>query len=319
MKYYDNTRVGDYKTCPRKYFLRHKLDLVPEGTALALIFGLSWHDSMDVVWGLGQDRSIDRTELHKKAVQKFVECWREHDMPFPIPMEQTGRFGFRTPMVAAEMLINYIEQRLDFIRNCEILAIEQPFAVDIFGDREDVKYIGRFDKVIRHPQYGILVIEHKTTSAYAKASGFRTDYVQSWSPNSQIDGYLHAAHMLYGKAVRGVWVDAALVHKTVHNKFRFIPVDRQFAALDAWLFETRNWIERIESEEQSDVPVYQRYPKNTGSCNHYAGCSYRDLCKFFVDPRECRDRHDGYKVDHWEPFDILKIEELGLEKEKTNG
>lgn len=317
MKYYDNTRVSDYKTCPRKYLIRHKLDLVPDGTAKALIFGLSWHDAMDVVWAMCQDRANSSDDITKAALQKFVETWKENDLPFPIPMEMTDTFGFRTPMVAAEMLINYVEQRRDFIAECEVLAIEQPFAVDIFADREDVKYIGRFDKIIRHPQYGILVIEHKTTSAYAKAGGFRSDYVNSWSPNSQIDGYLHAAHMVYGKEVRGVWVDAALVHKTVHNKFKFIPIDRQFASLDAWLHETRDWIVRIEHEEEryeTAAVDYPGFPKNTGNCNQYAGCPYRDLCKFFVSPVDIVSNHSGYKVDHWEPFDILQIEKLGLRK-----
>jgi hypothetical protein len=279
---------------------------------------------MDVVWGMAQDKSLGIEEIHKASVQKFVETWTEWEQPFPIPLERADRFGFRTPMIAAEMLINYIDERIDFIRQCEVLAIEQPFAVDIFGDRDDVKYIGRFDKVVKHPQYGILLIEHKTTSAYAKASGFRTDYIASWSPNSQIDGYLHAAHMLYGKNVHGIWVDAALVHKTVHNKFRFIPIDRQFAQLDAWLFETRSWIERIEDEESGtrtgeDKPIYARYPKNTGSCNQYAGCAYRDLCKFSANPNDYRERHDGFKINHWEPFDVLQIERLGLNKEEDNG
>jgi hypothetical protein len=317
MKYYDNTRVSDYKTCPRKFYLRHKLDLVPDGTAKALIFGLSWHDAMDVVWGMAQDNSNSNEKIAKAALHKFVETWKENDLPFPVPMEQVQAFGFRTPMVAAEMLINYIDQRITFMHQCEVIAIEQPFAVNLFQDRKDLKYIGRFDKVVRHPEYGILLIEHKTTSAYAKIGGFRSDYIASWSPNSQIDGYLHAAHMLYGKEVRGIWVDAALVHKTVHNKFKFIPIDRQFAQLDAWLHETRDWIGRIErEEEQANGNAYGGYPKNTGSCNHWAGCSYRDLCKFIAEPRDLdTDRAVGYKVDHWEPFDILKIEELGLEKE----
>lgn len=322
MKFYDNTRVSDYKTCPRKYYLRHKLDIVTDGTALPLVFGLSWHDAMDVVWAMCGKTENSNEKIHKAALQKFVETWKEWDMDFPVPMHLADKYGMRNPMVASEMLIHYIDQRRGFIAECEIIAIEQPFAVDIFDDDTQIKYIGRFDKTVRHPQHGILLIEHKTTSAYAKASGFRTDYIMSWSPNSQIDGYLHAAHMLFGKEVRGIWIDAALVHKTVHNKFRFIPMDRQFAQLDSWLHETRDWIRRIEHEAERDEEqehiggeAYLGYPKNTGSCGNYGGCPYRDICKFIVEPTNRNPTYSGYKIDHWEPFDILKIEELGLAPE----
>ena len=324
MKYYDNTRISDYKTCPRKFELRHELDLVHEGTPLALTNGLCWHDAMDVVWTMVNARKPDEVVL-EAAMKRWINTWKEWGMPYPLEIHQQEKFAPRTPMIAAEMLVNYISQRGDFIRACEIIAVEQPFAVKLYPDDTPIRYIGRFDKVVRHPQHGILLIEHKTSSMYSKASGLRTDYIQSWSPNSQIDGYLHAANMLY-ENVRGIWVDAALVHKTVHNVFKFIPIERQFAQLDQWLHETRDWITRIEDERaRKDQPTsgeqttdYGGFPKNTGNCNMYAGCSYRDLCKFHPNTQSILENHSGYKEEHWEPFDILKIEELGLPPEKED-
>ena len=314
MKYYDNTRIGAFKSCPRLYYLRHKLHLVPQGTAMALCFGLAWHEAMDVVWTmLNAGKNPD--EVLKPAMVKWKEKWEEEGLEFMPDLATQEKYGIRTPGIAAEMLYNYMVERRDFIQTVKLLSVEQPFAVDLYDDGTAIKYIGRLDKVVRHPQHGTVIIEHKTTSAYSKASGFRSDYVQSWSPNSQIDGYLHAGHMLYGD-ISGVWIDAALVHKTVHNKFRFIPIDRQFEQLDVWLHETRDWIERIEDEgSKQDRSSYGGYPKNTGSCYMYAGCAYRDICKFVPKPSDRKGSFDGYSVSKWEPFDILKIEELGLEKE----
>ena len=324
MKYYDNTRISDYKTCPRKYLLRHKYDLVPEGTPLALTFGLAWHNAQDVVWVMIDAGEASRDKILAAAMARWKETWVERGLEFTPSLEKQDQYAPRTPMIAAEMLINYMDQRWDFIQECELLAVEQPFAVRLHQDETPIRYIGRFDKVVRHPQHGILLIEHKTTSSYAKASGFRTDYITSWSPNSQIDGYLHAAHMLYGEC-RGIWIDAALVHKTVHNKFRFIPIDRQFEQLDQWLHETRDWITRIENEELAadkregmEIQGYEGFPKNTGSCSMWAGCTYRDLCKFHPRPSASVDSHAGFTVEHWEPFDILHIDELGLPPEKKD-
>ena len=324
MKYYDNTRIGDYKTCPRKYLLRHEFDLVHEGNPLALTNGLCWHDAMDVVWTMVNARQPNDQVLGA-AMKRWVETWKEWGMDFPLTLEQQEKCAPRTPMIAAEMLTNYISQRGDFIRECELVAVEQPFAVKLYSDDTPIRYIGRFDKVVIHPNHGRLLIEHKTSSLYSKASGLRPDYIKSWSPNSQIDGYLHAANMIYENGVNGIWIDAALVHKTVHNVFKFIPIDRQFAQLDQWLYETRDWIQRIEDEKarfgagpgESDQN-YGGFPKNTGSCSMWAGCSYRDLCKFNPVPSNILSNHDGFKIEHWEPFDILKIEELGLMPEKSN-
>ena len=325
MKYYDNTRISDYKTCPRKFLLRHMFDLVPDGTPLALTFGLCWHDAMDVVWAMCNEGSHSDEKILGSAMLRWKATWEGRGMEYDLSLDKQDKYAPRTPMIAAEMLIQYISERRRFIEDCELISVEQPFAVKLYEDDTPIRYIGRFDKVVRHPQNGLLLIEHKTSSMYSKASGLRPDYVTSWSPNSQIDGYLHAAHMIFGD-VKGIWIDAALVHKTVHNVFRFIPIDRQFAQLDQWLHETRDWIRRIENERagagnaeiHGPDQTYKGYPKNTGNCSMYAGCAYRDLCKFHATPDSILGNHSGYKVEHWEPFEILNVDQLGLPPENQD-
>lgn len=322
MRYYDNTRVSAFKTCPRKYFLRHKLHWTPDRTAAALAFGSSWHAAMDVVWGLIKGIK-DNRELHQLAMAKFLEVWVDEGFPEwdDMDLDLQTRLAPRTPGTAAEMLMNYINQRREFLESVEVLAIEQPFAVPIDPEQPDLLYIGRLDKVFLH-QGHIYVGEHKTTSDYSKTQGIQPRYIQSYSPNSQVDGYLHALHVLYGKKAKAVWVDAALVHKNVHNVFKFIPIDRQYAALDAWLHETLRWINRIEREEgdynaldkDMEDNFMRTYMKNDQSCNHWAGCTYRDLCKFWPDPHR-HDTPDGFIVKKWEPFKELEIDRLGLEDE----
>jgi hypothetical protein len=326
MKYYDNTRLSDFKTCPRRFYLRHRKHLVPIGTPSALIFGLAWHEGMNAIWGLGGRNEISDDKLVGFAYDRFVTTWIKEGMDHPdnLSMEQLQWLKAKTPMIAREMFWHYVDQRRDFIRECEILSMEEPFAVEI--DLPGIRYIGRLDKVIKHKRHGILIIEHKTTGLYSKESGIQPNYIKSWSPNSQVDGYLHAAHMNYGKDVRELWIDAALTHKTVHDKFKFIPVSRQFAALDAWLEETKEWINAVERAddafhtESKDNPTgpLVGFPKNTGACDNFAGCSYRDVCKFIPNPVNL-ELPTGYKVDKWEPFDILHIEKLGLEDENNAG
>lgn len=324
-QYYDNTRIKDYRNCPRYFYIRHELGWTREGAiSLALVNGLAWHDAMDQIWPHARD-DISNMELLEIGMTAYNKTWEEQGM-LPrekITMEMQAVIAPRGPFIAKEIMFNYIGQRRDFICEHALLDIERPFAVPIKLDSDGkvvTWYIGRLDKVIKHRQYGITVIEHKTTTAYSKDKGLRPSYVSSYSPNSQVDGYMFSANMIYEEDVSGIWIDATLFHKTIHNVHKFIPVDRAFAMIDTWKAETLQWIERIENEKESfrnNAHLLKgTFPKNTDSCDNYGGCTYRDICKFIVDPSTLDGPPDGYKLNRWAPFDILKIEQLGLEAEK---
>lgn len=262
----------------------------------------------------------DTSTIVKKAMDAWLTYWEaESDGadPHQLTDEITGRAEIRNSSTAMEMLFNYIEERRGIFqsRDFKLLAIEQPFAVPLDPERPDLLYIGRLDKVFQY-QGRIYIGEHKTTTSYKKDGPFRSDFVDSFSPNSQVDGYLYAAHLLYGKKVKAVWIDAALVHANVHDGFRFIPVERQLQQLSGWLWETRYWIEQIEANKRAlltnelDIGAMEympAFPKNTTSCTNYGGCPYLDMCKMWSNPYE-HDDPPGYNVQKWEPFDALEFE-----------
>jgi hypothetical protein len=87
--------------------------------------------------------------------------------------------------------------------------------------------------------------------------------------------------------------------------------------LDSWLEETQTWIERIENDRKlfSETGKLGRaFPKDTSRCGDYGGCPYRDVCRFYAHP-ETIETPSGFCVDKWNPFDILKVEQLGLKQE----
>ncbi|PCJ26737.1 MAG: hypothetical protein COA94_04890 [Rickettsiales bacterium] len=320
LRYYDNTRISEARNCMRKFFLRHRLDWVREGLARPLLFGQCWHNAMDVVWLHADSDKTDR-EIFELAGMAFNQQWLAEGGPDPLTMspDMQAYWSPRTPGVGAEMLHNYIKTRREQIRQFEVIGIEVPFAVPLDPDDPELFFIGRLDKLFKNKQGDIIIGEHKTTTSYSKKDIFRADYISSWSPNSQIDGYLYATHMLYGSSVKSVWVDAALVHKTVHNGFKFIPVNRSKAHLKSWLYDTLFWVNMIENEDfryeqlKPDDEYLAAYPKNTGACSQWAGCTYKDICTMLPNPAT-QELPLGFKKEHWEPFDVLKIEELGMVK-----
>lgn len=320
--YYDNTQVSTFKDCPRKYYLRHIRGWTGSGISMPLVFGSSWHNAMDIIWA--QYGKVSDNQLIKNAMVKFVDTWVEEGLPHPSEMtiKHIEDFGARTPMVAAEMLYSYVEARRQTFENptFKLEAVEQPFAVPIYPERSDQWYIGRLDKVFSLNGSRI-VGEHKTTSEYKIDGGFKSQWLDSWSPSSQIEGYMFAGNMYFDGGVRYVWIDGALVHKNVHNAFKFIPIAASLASLDGWLWEVRNWIEKIEIEKSKlyDVDTTSGnhmtcFPRNTDSCTgKYGPCTFKRLCSAVDNPAKLDLPPDTYVVKFWTPFDLLGIDKLGGE------
>jgi len=321
--YVDNTKLSDYKVCPRYYYLRHIKGWRPGGTAMPLIFGLCWHEAMNIVWvGYASVRngSITKWDLVDAAMLAFENCWTDQGLKAfeDLDMQDLEMLGARTPMIAKEMLINYIEKREDILNTMELIAAERPFAVPLYPDRTDIWYIGRRDKDVK-VNGDIVVIEHKTTSEYKIDGGFKSQYLESFYPNSQVEGYLYAANIEYGD-VRYVWADTALVHKKVHNAFRFIPISATITALNSWLWETRDWVDRIQSElerlaDAEAQKILTAFPRSTNQCvGKYGLCSMLPICRGFNNPATLDVPPPGFIHDPWNPFDLLHISTLKLEK-----
>jgi hypothetical protein len=308
-KCYDNTRISDYKTCPRYFFIRHELGWRPAGTGIALIFGLSWHDGQDIVWG--QAKNYSQGDLAELAHLSFVATWQEQGLPADIPLEQQSYYAPRTPEIAREMYYNYISKRWRMLQECEVFAIEQPFAVPI--PESDHWYIGRLDKGVRYNAQK-LVLEHKSTTAYSIEKSFRPDYVDSWYMSAQVKGYQFGATLFFGD-LDGVWVDAALVHKKVHDAFKFIPVAHSYTLLKEWLDGTISWIAQIAAEQDAFRAAGELAPgmfkKNEESCyGKYGACPFIDICRSIADPSKLTEPPPGFVHEVWEPFDILGLNKI---------
>jgi hypothetical protein len=318
MRLYDNTRLTAYKRCPRYYFFRHVLHWETTGLKAALVFGSSWHAAMDVIWsGI---RTKDRQELAREAYTAFLNTWLEAGMLHPDEMdyEMQKELSPRTPGHAMEMIVAYIETRAKTADDFELIHTERPFCVPIDPADPTLFYVGKIDKIVKR-RGKIMGIEHKTTTAYKKDGPFRANFLDSFSPNSQVDGYLYTLHIMFPGEVGGVWVDASLVHKQEEG-FQFIPIERQLGHLDTWLWEVRWWINSIEEQMKQlavnspDDPYMRAFPKNTNSCFDFnTACAYHLPCKSWPNPLKQASETEppgGYVHSIWNPLDHIE----GLEK-----
>lgn len=309
--FWDNTKISAYKDCPRKYFLRHVMHWRSEGTATPLVFGGAWHAAMDVIWQDLPQQPIEVVALN--AMTAFANKWEEEGLPSNLDTDQERAFAPRTPMIAAEMIPHYISQRHKIITSCIIVDIEKPFAVPL-PSVPKAWYVGRLDKVIQH-QGQILVIEHKTTALYRKEGPFQYDWTNGWYTDSQIKGYEFGGNMYYPENFGGVWVDGAMVHRTVHDGYKFIPVKHTIDLVSEWLGDTEQWVERINRDtilfDDFGHLAKGVFPKNENSCyGKYGGCAFLDICRTTSDIEKGQEVPQGYVFEPWEPFETLGLEKI---------
>lgn len=310
---YDNTRISAYKVCPRSYFIRHTLGWTRSsgGKAMPLIFGSAWHDSMDVVWKLA--KKFNQSDLRELAFLGFQQTWEAEGLPTTPDLAQLDAWGARTPMVAKEMLNGYISARWNMLQSASVFAVETPFAVPLPG-LPDHWYIGRLDKGVEYNSQR-LILEHKTTTAYSIALKFLPDFTESWAVSSQVKGYQFGGTLYYGQ-LGGVWVDAALVHKKVHDGFKLIPVNHGASIMTEWVQSTVGWArqiteETIEYNACGNLLSKALFKKNEESCfGKYGTCPFLDICRTTPDPSQLDGPPPGYVEERWEPFSILGLDKL---------
>jgi hypothetical protein len=311
---YDNTRISDFRRCPRFYFFRHHKHWKRSGVSeLALLFGGGWHAAMDVLWH-ETNQGTARKEVINGAFGAFVHHWVEGGGPKldEIDMEVAREIEPRTPMNALDKLEFYYDKRHRYIREAEIIEVERPFAVPLDPGNDRLFYIGRIDKILAVGSKRVRGIEHKTTTSMRlnskKEHKIAPNYLESYSPNSQVDGYEYALHLLYPEHRNDVWVDATLVHKTGED-VQFIPVDRTMPMLDLFLFNTHRWIEIIREETLAVQDVspgdshMAAFPQNTNSCFDFnRACPYLDICKARANPLTYDFTPPGFKEEKWSPL-----------------
>lgn len=276
----DNTRIGDFKHCPRYYYFRHVRHWVPAGmNSPAIVFGTCWSLALDALW---QGASV------ADAMQGFMAGWYGEGLTWPLPLAYQKRWGHHNPETAKKMLGFYAAKRERFIKDVEVLSVDKGIKFPIY---KDVDYVAKPDKIVKHDGE-VSIIDHKTTG-YGGKEGFTFSWSEQWHLSSQIDGYRWLVSKVYNQATTKLWIDAALVSKLHHHVFELLPIRKGEDWQVEWLEDTHYWVDRIKAK---------RYPKNTGSCRAFNRlCEYFDICRWHSNPEEL-DTPKDFVVRKWDPL-----------------
>ena len=302
LNFVDNSTLSTVKRCALHAHYRYEMHWTPEDRPIYFDFGSAWHSSENALWIAVCHQHVDQANALSIAYDAFLVKWAELGRD-PNPSQTIlEEWTPRTPGIAKEMLKNYIAQRYDWLRyKVELLAVEQPFVVPLDPNDHTIFYTGRLDKVIREGGF-VKVPEHKTTTDYRVAGDhFSQQFIDSFDPNSQVEGYNHAAKVIYGEEAQGVFIDAALVHKKEHASFRMIPAYASKDRLEQWRQETLFWAQQWLQFKRVGF-----FPRNTNGCvdQYHKRCAYSNTCRQYGQAIYDLDPPRGMKVEKWEPYDL---------------
>lgn len=300
----DYSSLSTYLSCPRKFFFQYIMHLRPAGPpSLDLIFGSCWHLGLEKAYTAIRDHQLtDPKALAAISSEWFNKLWHleaeghfDPDIAFP-----------KSPTRATDMYYNYWQQFAQTDSSCQIIAIEEPFTIDLGESYPN--YIGRLDMALLRND-DLEIYEHKT-SKYANQITFA-----GYNNSLQCEGYLTAGHLYFDKLPRIIY-NLALCQKTKIEHFRHT-VTKKLTKIDRFIFEVQEHTQQIMyqlavlenfrhhnyaiSDKEVIMPCFPRHP-GLACTEYFRLCSFYDLCMMRNNPNTWSlEPPSGYVYYEWNP------------------
>jgi hypothetical protein len=280
---WDSTSLGDFKTCPRKYYYSHVLGLRSRRAAVPLTFGIHYHAGLEAYDRL-RFKGLDHEEALVGVVRAMGEMMGTRtpdpndysDNPrtiwHPWRSDDTKRNWFTAMRSVVWYLDHFANDPLETIRLANGKpAVELSFRMEvpqyITPDGVPVLLCGHMDRVANFNGAGLYVVDRKTTS-----SAINSDYYERYSPDNQMSLYTLAGKVVFQLPILGVIIDAAQVQVN-STRFHRGFVNRTPRQIEEWVYDLGYWIKMAQAYAEA-----RHWPQNDKACQMYNGCAYRGVC-----------------------------------------
>lgn len=290
----DSTSLGEFKTCPRKYYYSIIMGLQPKETSIHLAFGLLMHGGVER-YNHARASGQDHEESILVAIGWVLgETWNK-------VLGRPGLQGdsYKNRLTLVRTLVWYFDQygENDALETVILAnskpAVELSFSFDS-GYRsqltgETVLFCGHLDRLVKfNGEY--FISDLKTTK-----SELSPYFWQQFNPNNQFGMYTLAGNVVWSTPVKGLIVDGAQV---LVNSSRFArhPVPMGPERLTEWHRDAMWHVRLMEGCAQVSY-----WPMNDKSCSNYGGCPFLDICARAPATREPW-LEANYKRRVWDPL-----------------
>ena len=289
---WDSTSLGNYITCPRKYYYTNLQGWQSEIRSAHLVFGGYYASALEQYHkmrasGVGYEDAV-REVLRTLLAQTWEG--RKEDGTGGKPQEFYHNVKSRDTLVRS--VIWYLTQFKDDTMSTMLLhdgraAVEYSFALDL---SDEFLYCGHIDRMVKYSDDNY-VQDQKTSGAVISAK-----YFADFSPDIQMSGYTWAGQIIFNIPVAGVVIDAAQI-AVGFTRFSRGMVHRSAPVLEEFRHEALHWIKQAR---QNHAEGY--YPMNRKSCGNYGGCEFRSICSSLPVHREALLSAGFVKRDRWDPL-----------------
>ncbi len=274
----DSTSLGEFKTCPRRYYYSIIWGWVPKEENVHLRFGLLLHEARE-----RYDRLRATGADHDDALERVLD----------VALKETWNRELGRPWISSHpaknrgSLIRSIVWYLDALGQNDPLEtiidaegkplVELSFRFDsgyYSATGESVVLCGHGDRIAKLAGDAYWV-DVKTTK-----SALDMKYFAGFTPHNQFSLYDIAGQVVYHQKTRGVIVDALQVGATF-TRFKRHPVPRTEQHREEWIASFGWWFRLMEQSAQA-----QDWPMNESSCDLYGGCRFREICSKSPSSRE---------------------------------
>ena len=306
----DSSKLTTFMECPRKYFYRHILGWESSFPNNHLVFGVSWHLSMEhMMREKYTEKSLD------EAKKMFMHNYRQS-----LPSSFDDDYAPKTPANALNSLDDYYQKyfRKD-TSQYEILHTEVGGQV-LIG--EDMPVVFRLDAVAYDKQREIFLdIDHKTSQRKMNNFG------ELFSMSAQMFIYLHVMNCLYrdeSNLPPEIEIRHSFFYKSKPTEFEESQIAKSvdqmesaISALATWYESIRNNLEILVHEDTDSNETMDSFQQNYTSCFNYGQpCTYLNICNAWSNPlQRCGDGPPmSMEVKHWNPADQPVREVIDLTK-----
>lgn len=163
------------------------------------------------------------------------------------------------------------------------------------GEDEELLHSGHMDRLVEyHKDYYVMDFKTSQNTITGNSSwGFFAKY----SPDNQMSGYTYASRVVLAVTAKGVIIDAAQIAKgfSAFERGFSMRTERQ---LDEWRIDFIHWVKLAEGYAKANY-----WPMNDTACDHYGGCTFRNICNKDPAVREVYLKADFTKRP-WDPLSV---------------
>ncbi len=268
----DFSNVIHYIQCPRFWYLKNVLQLLPDTNAINpdLAIGKAVHSGLEA--GFNKIAAGNTDLEHLDFVSKTA---------FDMELEGTEtEFDSKKNPEMAKMNLEYFWERNESIHaNMEVLDVEMPFALPL-GDGLPMLY-GTVDLVYKMGRQ-LYLGEHKTTKSLSQEWG------DGWALSLQVDFYAHAVRAYYGETPR-IAINGLVFNKNAPDNKTFY-INKNEEHYTRSMLELRQYLMRMKHDFQQltyniagNSPM-DAFPRNPTACYMYRPCMYRNVCASYTQP-----------------------------------